>query len=185
VRADAAALALQMGPAAHQPALLVDQMRQLDLQAAFPRLRALSENLEDESGPVDDLDLPSALEIALLDRRQRVIDNDELRVLGLDDAAQLLNFPFAEQGAGLGGRHGYDAALTDVEADCTGKADGLRQARIVAVLFCFRLNLRGSAQDGAKHQRARGRYTGIARVPRFLAGRPSQFAWINLTQRSG
>ena len=55
--AEAAALALEVGPAAHQPPGLIIEMRQLDLQPPFGGRRALAENLEDQPGAVDDLGL--------------------------------------------------------------------------------------------------------------------------------
>ncbi len=46
-KAEAAALTLKVGPRSDQPALLIDEMGELDLKAPFPRPRALSEDLED------------------------------------------------------------------------------------------------------------------------------------------
>mgnify|MGYP003693685189 CR=1 FL=1 len=67
-KAEAAALPLKVGPGAHEPALLVDEMSKLDLQAPFPRARARAEDLENESGAVENLGAPRRLQIALLHR---------------------------------------------------------------------------------------------------------------------
>ena len=64
----AAALAFKMGPGAHQPALLVGEMRKLHLQTAFARQRALAEDFENEAGAIEDLAAPRLLEVALLHR---------------------------------------------------------------------------------------------------------------------
>ena len=66
--AEAAALALEVGPAADQPARLIIEMGELDLQPAFRGRRALAENLEDQPGAVDHLGLGLLLQILLLDR---------------------------------------------------------------------------------------------------------------------
>ena len=97
-KAEAAALPLEMGPGADQPALLIDEMGELDLQAPFPRPRALAENFEDQPGAVEHLDVPRRLEIALLHRRQRMIDDDEPGILGAHQPRQLLDLAGAEQG---------------------------------------------------------------------------------------
>ena len=77
--AEAAALTLKVGPGAHEPALLIDEMGKLDLQASFPRARARAEDLENQSGAVEYLGTPRGLQIALLHRGERVIDDHELR----------------------------------------------------------------------------------------------------------
>ena len=66
--AEAAALALKMGPASDQPAALIGEMGELDLQAPFPRLRAFAEDFQDERGAIEHLRVPRLLQIALLHR---------------------------------------------------------------------------------------------------------------------
>ena len=87
-KAEAAALPLKMRPGPDQPALLIDEMGELDLQAPFPRPRPLPEDLEDQTGAVEHLGVPRGFEIALLHGRERMIDDDELGLLGADQSRQ-------------------------------------------------------------------------------------------------
>ena len=84
------ALTLQVGPAAHQAALLIGQVREFNLQRTLFCLGAAAEDFENEPGPVKDLGIPFFFEIALLYRRQGVIDDHELRVRSLNDLANCL-----------------------------------------------------------------------------------------------
>ncbi len=95
-KAEPAALAFEMRPRPHQPRALVRQCRQFDLQATLMGAGARAEDLENEPGSVDHLGLPAPLEVALLHRAQRRIDDDEAdRALG-DDGAQILDVAAAE-----------------------------------------------------------------------------------------
>ena len=76
--AEAAALPFEVGPAPHQSPGLIIEMGQLDLQPPFRRRGALPEYLEDEAGAVDHLGLGRGLEIALLNRGDRRVDDDQL-----------------------------------------------------------------------------------------------------------
>ena len=95
-KAEASALAFEMRPRPDQPALLVNEVSEFDLQAPFPRPRAPAEDLENESGAIEHLRPPCRLEIALLHRRERMIDDDEPRLLGAHEPCELLDFARAE-----------------------------------------------------------------------------------------
>ena len=96
-KAAAAALALQMGPGAHQAALLVREMRELDLQHAFFRACAGAEDFKDQSRAIDDLGVPDLLQVALLDRGNDMIDDDEADFLFGDLSAQFFDLTRSEQ----------------------------------------------------------------------------------------
>src|SRR3989304_4120704 len=80
-KAETAALAFQVGPGTNQPAFLIGEMRKLHLQCAFLRTRALAEDFKDQPGPVDDLRVPGLLQVSLLHRRERRIDEHETGLL--------------------------------------------------------------------------------------------------------
>ena len=65
------ALALQVGPAAHQARGHVLELRQFDLQLAFGAARALREDVQDQAGAIDHATFQRALEVALLHRAER------------------------------------------------------------------------------------------------------------------
>src|SRR5205085_820054 len=94
--AEAAALALQMRPRAHQPALLVGQVRVLDLQRAFARARAPAEDFQDEPGAVEHLRAERLFQVALLHRRQRAVHHHDADLARLDDAGELVDLALAE-----------------------------------------------------------------------------------------
>jgi len=79
-----------MRPSAHEPRRHVLQLRELDLQLAFVRARALREDVEDEARAIDDAALGELLEIALLNRRERAIDEDQVRIERLSLLGELL-----------------------------------------------------------------------------------------------
>src|SRR6185437_16584488 len=126
----AAALALEMGPGPHQPAPLVFEMRELDLQRALARRRPLAEDVEDEPGAVDHLAVPSALEIALLHGRERRIDDHDGDALPGDRAAGGLDLPLAQQRRGTADPQREDGGMDDDQADRGGEADRLGEARL-------------------------------------------------------
>ena len=142
-----AALPFEVGPAAHQPALLVVEVRKLDLEGAFLGPGALAENLENQPGAVEHLGVQFLLEIALLHRRQRVVDDDQLRLALLHDVGELRHLAAAEQRcrARVGDRH--DRRVDRIEIDGAGKPDRLvvacvrraTQARAVRIVVAARL----------------------------------------------
>ena len=88
-KAETAPLALKVRPGPHKPAFLIGETRQLDLQPALLAVRPVGEDFQNEPGTVENLRVPGFLEIALLDRAQRVVHNRNRNILGLDDRARV------------------------------------------------------------------------------------------------
>jgi len=55
---------------------------ELDLQHALLRRGVLRKDVEDHRRPVDDVDLEHLLQVALLGRRQLVVEDDEVEIEG-------------------------------------------------------------------------------------------------------
>ena len=127
--AEAAALALQMGPGADQTALLVLQMGQFDLQRAFTRGGAPAKDLEDEAGAIEHLGTPFLLEIALLDGRELGVDDDEFGLRLLHHLGDFGHLAGTEQCGGFGCCDGGDDCGLDLEVDGERQTHGLLQPR--------------------------------------------------------
>lgn len=105
-------------------------MGELHLEPAFGSGRALSEDLENEAGAIYHLRLRGVLEILLLDRADRPVDDEKVRFRDPQLIRDFLDLPLPEQRRGT--------RLTDLEgdplgnlyADCPGKPLGLVEPRV-------------------------------------------------------
>ena len=107
-KAAATALPLKVGPASHQTGALKGQGGKLNLKTASMSLRAGPENLQDQCRAIDDLAFGGCFQIALLDRAEAGIDNNDRRVVLVDLRCQPVDIAAAKKGAGarLVKRHG-------------------------------------------------------------------------------
>ena len=80
-QADGALHPFEVAPLATQARQEVFGLRELDLQAPLPRARAHREDIEDEGGAVDHLELELLLQVALLRGRELVVEDDGVGAL--------------------------------------------------------------------------------------------------------
>jgi hypothetical protein len=94
--ADTAAEALEVLPLPDQPRHQVGQLRQLHLQLALARACSLGEDVEDQRGPVDDLQTQALAQVPLLHGRQRVVGDEEVGRESTGRLADLLHLSAAK-----------------------------------------------------------------------------------------
>jgi hypothetical protein len=123
--AKTAALALQVGPCAHQARTLIGQARELDLQAPLSCAGAAGEDLQYQARAVDHLGLPGLFQIALLHRRQGVVDDHDLDVLLGAEGGDVGHLALAEQGGRRGGAQRDDLGPTHLQVERLGEAYSL------------------------------------------------------------
>ena len=95
-KAETTPLALQMGPGADEPGALVRKCGKLNLQNALSRTCTIGENLEDQACPIEYLDLPLPLKIALLYRRDGTVDQDKFDLFRLEPCAERIDLARSE-----------------------------------------------------------------------------------------
>jgi hypothetical protein len=96
------ALAVEMGPAAHQARRHVAQLRQLHLQLAFVRARALRKDVEDQPGAIHHAARQRLLQVALLHRAQAVVDQHQVGAGGFAQVARFLQLAAADEQGRVG-----------------------------------------------------------------------------------
>ena len=96
------ALALEVGPAAHQARGDVFELRQLHFELAFVAARALREDVEDQSRAIEHAALDELLEIAFLRGRQRMIEQDDVGVVLDGGRADFIRLAAADEEARIG-----------------------------------------------------------------------------------
>src|ERR1700722_7372523 len=91
---------------------------------------ARAKDFQDQAGAIDDLGLPAPLQVALLHRRQRAVDDDQADLLLGDRLAQRIDAALAEQRSRYGPREAHDLAADHVEVDGAREADRLVEPRV-------------------------------------------------------
>ena len=127
---EAAPLTFQVGPGPDQPRAFIGQPGQLDLKPSLPRPGAPGEDLEDQSGSVDDLGLPGLFQVALLDRRKGVIDDDDIALTELHQIADLLDLAPTKQGPRRQLAQVDNQRLSDFEIQRQSQTHGLLEAGV-------------------------------------------------------
>ena len=138
-QANTALLPFQVGPAADQACGKMLQLGQFDLDLAFMALRALRKNIEDQAGAVDDTDLEHPFEIALLGRRQRMIEYHEIEMSVFDRLGDFLRLPGSDVKRRVrtgtlaqDGQHRFGACRTRQQAEFVETGSKISLAKIDA-----------------------------------------------------
>ena len=100
-KAEAAALAFEMGPGANEAGALIAEGRQFDLQHAFAGAGAVGKDFEDQAGAVQQFDAPFLFQIALLHRAYHAIDQHEGDFQVVEPGFEVFDLAGAEQQTGL------------------------------------------------------------------------------------
>ena len=101
--ADAAtALTFEVGPAAHQARRDVLELRELHFELAFVAARALREDVEDQPRAIEHAALDEFFEIALLRRRERMIEQHHVGVVLDRGGANFIGLAAAHEESRIG-----------------------------------------------------------------------------------
>ena len=102
-RADATGLLAERRAAATQPRQSIAQEGELDLRLPLGAPRVLGEDVEDDGRAVDGRASEHLLEVAVLRRRQLVVEDDRVGVEAAAQLGDLLRLAPTDEGGGVGG----------------------------------------------------------------------------------
>ena len=119
--ADAALLAREMAPVAGQAREQMLELRQLDLELAFPRARTPGEDVENERGAVEDLARENLLQVAALRGGKLVVEDDRVHALLAAKGGKLDRLARADERGGDGVFELLDAAAEDFTSGSAGQ----------------------------------------------------------------
>ena len=127
---EAATLPLEVGPAAHETAGLIIEMRQFDLKPSLRGGGTLAEYLQDQPRPVDHLRLQRRFEVALLHRAERSIEDHQSRIVLLDRHRELVGLTAADQRRRPRRANLQRDPVRDDDPDRRGETCGLGKPRL-------------------------------------------------------
>ena len=105
-------------------------MGKLNLQGALLRLRPFPEDFENQSGPVDNLDFPVALQVALLYGRHRPVDDHDINMRVFDEITQLVNLAGSEQCARPRLVQSDNLGMNNIKGNGSRERDGFFEATL-------------------------------------------------------
>jgi hypothetical protein len=146
------ALPLQVTPAAHDAGLKMLEPRELDLQLALVAARTTGEDVEDEFGAVHDRHFPVPVQVALLDRRDFVIEEHETDLIIGQHLPDLIGLAGTDAHARIGARSTDDYTALRTQPRRAGECIEFVERRLVA---------QPAAEGNANQQAADGIGVGI------------------------
>ena len=156
-KTDTAFLTLEVSPPANETARQMTQLREFHLELALMAARALREDVEDQRIAIEDTQSCEFFEVALLTRRERVIDEDHFSA-GVDGGlSDLLRFSATDEVTRIW------TLASPGNGDGSADACRLRELRKLLEIFVFDRRTESDAnEDGAfaaagtlKHARTR------------------------------
>src|SRR5512146_576153 len=142
-------------------------MREFDLETPLACPGPFAEDLENERGAVEYLGAPGLLQIALLHRADRRIDDHHLGFERLTERLDLFDLAGADKGRGRRPGDGRDQAVNDLKADSGRQRHRLFQTRSFGAAGCAS----GFPRDMHDHGAARLRPLNRPAPTGFLSAR--------------
>ena len=152
---DTAARLLEVRPHSRETWQHVLELGELDLKLGLAGPRPRREDVEDQFGAVHHALAGGVLDVLALGRRQLIVEDDERRILRVDERPELLDLPLPEVGRGVGP---IDLLCDAPDDDGTGRVDELLELleMLIQIVARRRPFARRADKQGALDRRREG-----------------------------